>query len=487
MRILLIEATSPATVWPRGLFRERELPAALASQGGLLRAAGHDVRINVRRAALDRTKYDFDAADAQLLELVDDHRPELIAVSAETCAAEEAWRLAQLLRERVADSASILLSGAHATALGEQALGECNAFDAVVLGEADGVLSDIADRGLGTDVAGLVIRNGQEVVRTPDRPPIRDLDSLGMPAWDLFDTDWHTASGRWMIRWLKYRAFNIRTSRGCPGRCTFCAASATAGPTVRLHSAEHVLEQVRLAIERYGVQAILFEDETIGSDRARLMDICQGFLHNGWDKTIDWAALMRVDQVDAELLAMMKRAGCIQVEYGFESGSDRSLKAIGKGTTVEQNVAAADYARRAGLRIFADWIFGLPGETADDLASSVRLLRRTRAEVVSVALLSPLPGTALYRSLPEETRRTLRWSDFAYLDQPGFRLNFTAMPDEEFFNRHRRLSKYLLKPLIAAQILRDAGNDPAPSLSHLRRAAQRFKRRHPLRAWRLPV
>ena len=487
MRILLIEATSPATVWPRGLFRERELPAALASQAGVLRAAGHDVRVNVRRAALDRTKYDFPAADAQLLELVDDHRPELIAVSAETCAAEEAWRLAGLLRERLADSALILLSGAHATALGERAMDECDAFDAVIVGEAEGVLSDVADRGVDAEVAGLVIRNGQEIIRTPDRQPVKDLDSLGMPAWDLFDTDWHTASGGWMIRWLKYRAFNIRTSRGCPGKCTFCAASATAGPTVRLHSAEHVLEQVRLAIERYGVQAILFEDETIGSDRARLIDICHGFLHNGWDRIIDWAALMRVDQVDAELLSMMKRAGCIQVEYGLESGSDRSLRAIGKGTTVEQNVAATDCARRAGLRIFADWIFGLPGETADDMAATVSLLRRTRAEVISVALLCPLPGTALYRSLPEETRKTLKWSDFAYLDQPGFRINFTAMPDEEFFTRHRRLSKYLLKPLIAAQILRDAGSDPDPSLSHLRRTARKFKCRHPLRAWRLPM
>lgn len=107
--------------------------------------------------------------------------------------------------------------------------------------------------------------------------------------------------------------------------------------------------------------------------------------------------------------------------------------------------------------------------------------------MVSVALLCPLPGTALYRSLSEETRSSLKWSDFAYLDQPGFRLNFTAMTDDEFFNRHRRLSKYVLKPLIAAQILRDAGSDPDPSLSHLRRAARRFKRRHPLRAWRLPV
>ena len=338
MRILLIEATSPATVWPRGLCRERELPAAMASQAGVLRAAGHEVRVHVRRAALDRTMYDFPAADARLLDLVDDHRPDLIAVSAEMCAAVEAWRLAALMRERLADSASILLSGAHATALGEQALGECDAFDAAILGEADGVLSDVADRGFGIDVAGLAIRSGQEVIRTPDRPPVKDLDSLGMPAWDLFDTDWHTASGRWMIRWLKYRAFNVRTSRGCPGKCTFCAASAAAGPTVRLHSAEHVLEQVRLAIERYGVQAILFEDETIGSDRDRLMDICQGFLQNGWDRTVDWAALMRVDQVDPELLSMMERSGCIQVEYGFESGSDRSLRAIGKGTTVDRTL-----------------------------------------------------------------------------------------------------------------------------------------------------
>ena len=104
-----------------------------------------------------------------------------------------------------------------------------------------------------------------------------------------------------------------------------------------------------------------------------------------------------------------------------------------------------------------------------------------------MTLLGPLPGTALYRSLPEETRRSLKWSDFAYLDRPGYRLNFTAMPDDEFFARYRRLTKYLLKPLIVEQILRDAGDDPDESLRALRTSSRRFKRRHPLRAWRLPV
>ena len=120
---------------------------------------------------------------------------------------------------------------------------------------------EVARRGLAEDVAGLVYRRDGDLVHTPFRAPRQDLASFHPLPYDLFDMAHYTAPDRGLIRWLKLRAINLRTSRGCPNRCRFCAGHLVAGLGGRYHSVDFVMDQIRHVVGKYGVQAIRFEDD----------------------------------------------------------------------------------------------------------------------------------------------------------------------------------------------------------------------------------
>ena len=196
---------------------------------------------------------------------------------------------------------------------------------------------------------------------------------------------------------------------------------------------------------------------------------------------------MRVDQADAELLAAMKGAGCIQIEYGFESGSDAALRGLAKNATVEQNRRAVRLTREAGIRIFADIVVGLPGETSADMDATLRFLRWARPEILSAGRLLPMPGTRLYDQLPEDVQTSFDWGGFMYTAQPGFQINFTDMDNDLFERRYERFFKYVVKPHNAKALLRDRGLTDEPMREGFHRYLRRFTHRHPIRALRLPV
>jgi len=313
-----------------------------------------------------------------------------------------------------------------------------------------------------------------------------DLDRLGMPAYELFDMKFYTRPNRWMIRWKKFSATNVRSSRGCPNRCRFCAAHVVGGAGVRFHSIDHVMEQIRRVVEDFGVEAVHFEDDTLGADRERLAGLCRALRRTGLAERIRWEGALRVDQVEAELLAEMKSAGCIQIEYGFETGSDASLKALGKNTTVELNRRAVELTRRAGLRVFANIMVGLPGETEKDFNATIRFLRWARPEILSAACLTPLPGTPLFDGLAPEVRDRIQWGQYTYLDRRQVEVNLTAMPDERFRKLYRGFHRYLACSHNTWALLRDSDRDEAALRRRLRRKLLRFVLRHPLRAARMP-
>jgi radical SAM superfamily enzyme YgiQ (UPF0313 family) len=131
-------------------------------------------------------------------------------------------------------------------------------------------------------------------------------------------------------------------------------------------------------------------------------------------------------------------------------------------------------------------MFGLPGETARDMKRNLRFIRTVRPEVLSVAIMAPMPGTPLFSELEQSRLAQLRWGDFAYLDNPKPGFQFSALSDDRFFRRYRRVQKRFVKPLVLRQILRDAGDEDSAEIRKWRTAWRRFVLRHPLSALRLP-
>ncbi len=322
-------------------------------------------------------------------------------------------------------------------------------------------------------------------MRTEPREPVQDLDSLGEPAYELFDMAHHAARDRFLIRWLPRRATNIRTSRGCTNRCRFCAGHLISDLGMRYHSVDYVVALMRRAVDEFGLDGVRFEDDTLGGDRERLMELCEAIRRADLHRRIVWDGCLRADQAEPEVLAAMKSAGCIQVEYGFESGADEALRRLGKRSTAELNRRAVRLTREAGLRVFADIMVGLPGETEQDFDATEKFVRWAVPEVISPSWLAPLPGTAIYNALDPDVRDRLDWASYSYFDETGPKVNLTAMPDDEFEERHRRFLKYLARPLIMHQILRDSASDEVELRGHLRRRVRTFALHHPFRAVRI--
>lgn len=484
MRVLLVQPAPPASHWPMGSFRSRWVPTGLAYIGRALLRAGHEVRVHVREEHLIKNGFDWRAADAGLMALLEEFRPEVIGFSVLTPGVAETEAIAKLAKETCGRHVLTVAGGVHPSALPERTLQDCPSVDVVAVGEGEATVVELLKNGPRKDVAGLVLREDAGSVRTAGRGLTQDLDALGPPAYELFDMEHYTRPDRWMIRWLKLSATNIRTSRGCTSACRFCAGHLVGHVGVRCHSTEYVVEQVQHAVERYGVQGVHFEDDTLGGDRERLLALCEGLRRRGLHRRVQWDGCLRADQVDAKVLAEMKSAGCIQVEFGFETASDEMLRRLGKGTTAEQNRRAVRLTREAGLRLFADIMVGLPGETEEDFKATVRFLRWARPEVASVSRLCPLPGTAIYNQLPQEVRDSISWGDYSY-DEVAERVNLTAMPDGRYREMYREFWKYFVQPKMARDLLRDTPREEREERRRLRKRLARFVMLHPIRAARV--
>jgi radical SAM superfamily enzyme YgiQ (UPF0313 family) len=485
MRVYLVYPGLPDNYWPRGDFRSYWVPLGLAHIASVLENEGCQVRVLNAEEHLIKQNCNRAAVDELIRGELREFMPDLVGLSIVTPGMIEAARIAGFAKSICGTHTIVVAGGPHPTALPERTLREIPELDAVVTGEGELTLVDLIRRGIGEDVPGLVFRSGDKFVSTPPRPLEKDLDRLGAPAYHLFDMKFYTLPNRWMIPWLNLKVTNVCTSRGCVGACLFCAGPLVSGHGVRYHSIDYVIDQIEHLVGAFGVEAIHFEDDSIGADPDRLVLLCEALRGSGLNK-IPWDCSLRVDQASPELLGEIKSAGCIMVEYGLETGSEELLEAIGKQTSLELNRRAVQATREAGLRIFADIMFGLPGETEKDWDETVSFLRWARPEIIRAGLLCPLPGTAFFNQLPSDVRDSIRWEDYTYLDTLGLGLVMSGLPEKKVRSRYRKLDKYFLQPHLLRAVLRDSDPGERELRRFLRKETISFALRHPIRAARLP-
>ncbi len=350
-------------------------PLGLAYLAGALRRAGHEVSIlDARADGVGWRRLGARVAAAE---------PELVGITAATPVADLAARAADLARPHCR---WLVLGGPHPTAVGEAALRAMPALDATVEGEAEisgpALVAWLAQGARGEPPPG--VRAHGRAFRPA--PHLTDLDALPAPARDLLPhRGYHhlLATRRPMATML--------TSRGCPHGCTFCDR-AVGGHRWRARSAEHVLDELT-GLASDGVRFVHLYDDNFTHDRQRVVDICRGILRRGLD--LRWNCEARVDGVDAELLGLMRRAGCALVAFGVESGWEPTLQALGKGFDRAAVERAFRMARAAGLGTLAYVILGSPGEGHAQLDATLRFCRHIGADFAQFSTLSALPGSQL--------------------------------------------------------------------------------------------
>jgi len=204
-----------------------------------------------------------------------------------------------------------------------------------------------------------------------------------------------------------------------------------------------VLEELE-AVLHYGVEAVYFLDEAFLSDRSRVVALCEALLQTQLNKRLRWAAQVRADSVDREILALMAEAGCIQLECGFETGSDRLLREIGKRTSRQQNLRTIQLLKEAGIRCLANLIVGLPGEREEDVQQTADFLQQCEADHIVFSRFALYPGSKLAGSLVQQGQAPDRfWLDPAFYQEPP---NFTAMSTERLNAFENEIVREIVKP-----------------------------------------
>lgn len=322
-------------------------------------------------------------------------RPEIVGITATTPMAPDAYRVAKIAKDM---GITTVMGGRHATALSEEAL---NHVDMVVLGEGEKAMLDIVNGRRELLIEGAYTKN---------------LEEIPSPSWHLMDMEFYVKNGPRENHLRMYppnsRIGALITTRGCPYNCIFCYNSWRDTP-VRFHSAERVVSDVQTLVDCYKVNALFFMDDDIVANRKRFRQICRLLIDNGM--RIRWGCQASVNSIDRETLELAKEAGCIQVGFGFESGSQRILSLLKKGrTTVEKNAQAVRLCREIGIKSWGTFMVGNPTETTEDVQKTLDFIKNSTPDGIGVHVTTPFPGTELWKWCEERKLipENIDWSIF---------------------------------------------------------------------------
>ena len=303
--------------------------------------------------------------------------------------------------------------------------------DAVVLGEGEMALRDLVGHwtgGVGAiqTIEGLIIAEEGGLKRTHPRRALQDLDRLPHPAWDLLDIQSYRSS--WVAAHAEF-SWNIATSRGCPYACNWCA-KPTFGRRYTVRSPEDVAREIQRLKVEIRPDHLWFTDDIMGLDVAWICDFADEVQRLG--AVIPFTMQSRVNLMTDKAVSALARAGARDVWLGVESGSQKILDAMDKGTTVEAARTATRLLREHGIK--ACWFIqlGYPGETWDDLLSTRDLIRDEAPDDIGVSVAYPLPGTEFHERIRAQLGRQRNWKDTGDLA-----MLFQGTYDTAFYRRVR--------------------------------------------------
>ncbi len=285
--------------------------------------------------------------------------------------------------KRLNPKVKTVFGGIGATFLWSHLLTHFPEVDYVVLGEGEWTFLNLVrhfeekqDQGM-AEIRGIAYREEGKILKTGEPDSLRDLDSLPIPA--------------------KYFTYpHVASSRGCAWNCSFCGSPEFWGRKIRWRSPEKFVEELELLF-RKGVTFFYFSDDTFTIDPKRVIEICKRIIQH--NLKIAWYAISRVDHADEEMLYWMRRAGCIQISYGVESGSEKIRKTLGKPVTTEQIQRAFVLTTQYGILSRAYFIYGAAGETWETIRETIDLMENIKPMSAIFYILDVFPGTKLYSEL----------------------------------------------------------------------------------------
>ena len=369
-------------------------PLGLLLLAAILEKAGHTVFV------LDANAVNKRRSIREIVDYALKIKPDVIGITLLTPLIRDAYNLSSALKNK---GFNLLAGGPHASIVPEECLKY--GFDAAVVGEGEDIIEEAVQTlhldGPRHEVQGWVFEDPTgKIVRTPKRNLIHDLDTLPYPSRHLIEPSDY---GKRMIKNHSLHS-SLFSSRGCSARCAFCSGHLF-GRKFRFRSAQNIVDEIAGLHEIYDTRHFHFVDDAMSANKDRLIEFCQRL-----DKlklNITWTMMTRVDRMDGVLLEYVADAGCVQIDYGVESGHPETLKRIHKPHTVEQARYIIPLTAKMGIKPYVFFILGFPWETVSTLDETYRLIVELSPYIdhfhpAIASILIPFPGTEIYEVYKNE-------------------------------------------------------------------------------------
>ncbi len=363
-------------------------PPGIAYLGAVAHLKGHEVQL-------------IDGGLRSMTQIIQDVKeavPDLIGVTCWTIDRKMMWKLCAALKTSVPE-ATLVIGGPHATIYPDHIFKKTHA-SAVIVGEGEETFAEYLEAlAEGRDlknVAGMVLRDeNYGGFHTAPRAPIKNMDSIYRPYYAGFrDFSFSNYGG---FPPLPLPTAAVISSRGCVYDCSYCASVQFWGKSWRQRSPGNVLEEIRGLVEEHGIKSLYFFDDNFPVNKKRAIAICEGIIKSNWN--LKWACCSHVKMMNRELLEIMKASGCVTIDFGVESGSNKILKNINKQQTREDIIKTFDLVHDTGILPRAYLIVGSPGEDESTIDETIDLIGQIKPRSsIGANILWLLPGTAVYEN-----------------------------------------------------------------------------------------
>jgi radical SAM superfamily enzyme YgiQ (UPF0313 family) len=329
--------------------------------------------------------------------------PDYIGLTATTPLANRAYEILKKIKEN--HQTTTIIGGVHATVMPNEAK---KYADIVIVGEGEEALLQILKKKIKKGII--------------ERGIKKDIDAYPFPQRHFIDQDFYSRAKDRLGNVVSHLYFlpnktkvaTVLTSRGCPRRCIFCHNSWRFTP-LRSHSSQRVVQELSYLIKEYGIKAIFFMDDNFLVNKKRIKEICQ--LIKSKNLNFTWGCNASAHFVDEEILSEIKNAGCREIVFGFESGSQKILDLLGKGTSVKMNEKALRLCKKYNFDVTASFMVGNPQETAKDIKLTQKFIKDNLdyIDMYGVNITTPYPGTKLWEDCVKSKKidKNIDWGMFS--------------------------------------------------------------------------
>ena len=422
--------------------REKKKMIGASPPMGTLYVASYIKNQGIAVSLLDATAKNL--TTTQIANWIKKEDPDIVGFSTLTCTSRTAPQIAKQAK-RTNPNLTTVLGGLHATYNPTKILKKYPWVDIIVRGEGEQTALELTRTLEKEDnlknVSGITFRNNGNIISTPDRPLIKDVDTIPFPDRTLLDTEYHALAAGINAAPKKYTSFV--TSRGCVYNCRFCGIRALAKNIWRPRTVQNALEEL-LLLESQGYRQFHFVDDNFMLNRKRAVKLCQEIRREKLD--IDWICLGRVDNCSYPMLKELVRAGCKIIHFGIESANQRILDYYNKRITPQQSRDAVKAARKAGVDvIIGSLIVGAPDETPREIQNTLEFAKHLKLDIPEVNPLGAYPGIDIWDEL-----KTKGMLDEDKYWETGVKISEicpNAVPAEDI-NRmiHEHIRHFLLRP-----------------------------------------